>query len=105
MRILFLTPQLPYPPDKGTRIRNFGMIKELAQRHDVGVISFAEPGDEDARAKLEAHCRVLGLFPRPERSRMARAWRTVIDPIPDLARRLESRTLSARGSGALADER
>jgi len=40
MRILFLTPQLPYPPQKGTALRNWGLISGLAERHEVAVLSF-----------------------------------------------------------------
>jgi glycosyltransferase involved in cell wall biosynthesis len=99
-----LTPQLPYPPDKGTRIRNFGLVKELGRRHEVGVISFAEPADEAARPGLEAYCRVLGLFSRPRRGRLGRAVRTAVDPVPDLARRLESVALTARVAEVLSSE-
>ena len=75
MRILLLTPQLPYPPDKGTRIRNWGLIKELTRRHEVGVFSFAEPGDAAAREELARHCRVLGLFETPHRGKVGRICR------------------------------
>ena len=53
MRLLFLTPQLPYPADKGTRIRNFGLIKQLGARHDLAVLSFGDPDDRrrDRRAR------------------------------------------------------
>src|SRR5262245_66129802 len=80
MRLLFLTPQLPYPPDKGTRIRNFGLIKELATRHDLTVLSFGDPDDRAAVAALERHCRVLAVVPAPTRGRLGRAARTLVDP-------------------------
>ena len=35
MQLLFLTPQLPFPPRQGTTIRNFNLIRHLAQRHTV----------------------------------------------------------------------
>jgi hypothetical protein len=40
-RILLLTPQLPYPPQQGTSLRNFHLLRALAQRHDVTLLSFA----------------------------------------------------------------
>jgi polysaccharide biosynthesis protein PslH len=43
MKILFLTPQPPYPPQKGTAMRNWGLVSNLAERHEVGVLSFASP--------------------------------------------------------------
>src|SRR5262245_1350518 len=105
MRLLFLTPQLPYPPDKGTRIRNFGLIKELATRHDLAVLSFGDPDDRAAIAALERHCRVLGVVPPPRRGRLIRAARALLDPTPDLARRLWSPEYAGRLAEALARER
>ncbi len=40
MKILFLTPTLPYPPSDGARIRNFNLMKQLALVHEVSLISF-----------------------------------------------------------------
>ena len=78
MRLLFLTPQLPYPADKGTRIRNFGLIKRLAAGHDLAVISFGDPDDRAAIAALERYCRVLAVVPPPARGRLGRAVRTLL---------------------------
>ena len=39
MRIAFLTPYLPYPPDTGGKIRTFHILKELASHHEVHVIT------------------------------------------------------------------
>jgi len=40
MKILFLTPQIPYPPRQGAALRNWGLISGLAHRHDVAILSF-----------------------------------------------------------------
>ncbi|MGZ7212478.1 hypothetical protein ACXWOF_10125, partial [Streptococcus pyogenes] len=45
MRLLFLTPQLPYPPRQGTTIRNYGLIAHLARRHTIDLITFLAPGE------------------------------------------------------------
>ena len=39
MRILFLTPQFPYPPHKGTTLRNYNLIAGLAPRHEIDLLS------------------------------------------------------------------
>ena len=44
MNLLFLTPQLPYPPHSGTALRNWGIIRELARRHEITLLTFAGPG-------------------------------------------------------------
>lgn len=102
MRILFLTPQLPFPADKGTRIRNFGLVKQLARRHEVGVISFGDPDDRASIDALSAYARVLAVVQPPTRGRAERAARAVLDPMPDLARRLGASALTAQVEAALA---
>ncbi len=42
MRILFLSRWYPYPPDNGSKVRIFNIIKYLARSHDITLISFAE---------------------------------------------------------------
>ena len=40
MNILILTPQLPYPPHQGTSLRNFHIIKGLAEQHTITLLSY-----------------------------------------------------------------
>lgn len=35
MRVLFLAHRIPYPPNKGDKIRSFHILKRLAERHEV----------------------------------------------------------------------
>lgn len=35
MRILFLAHRIPYPPDKGDKIRSYHVLRSLARRHEV----------------------------------------------------------------------
>lgn len=48
-RVLLLTHRLPYPPDRGDRIRSFHMLRSLLQGCDVSLACFAEP-DVDPRS-------------------------------------------------------
>ena len=41
LRILFLSTWFPYPPDNGSRIRVYYLLKALKQTHRVKLISFA----------------------------------------------------------------
>lgn len=90
MRILFLTPQLPYPPRQGTSIRNFNLIANLAQRHTVDLLSFRAPGDADQPpGPLAALCGRIATRPQPNRSLRRRLRDTLLSPLPDMALRLE----------------
>lgn len=101
MNLLFLTPQLPYPPQQGTTIRNWGLIKHLAARHSVTLLSFAEAGQAVAPELLAACERVL-TAPAPQRTR-AQRLHTLLSPHADLARRLWSPDFAHQLSSLLRD--
>ena len=45
--LLFLTHRLPYPPDKGDKVRSFHLLEHLVARHRVFLGSFIDdPADE-----------------------------------------------------------
>jgi len=50
MRILCLTSRLPYPPDRGDRLRAFHLIEQLSQKHELTLISFI--ADESERSHV-----------------------------------------------------
>jgi len=81
-QVLFLTPILPYPLDSGAKARAYYVLRQLAQRHDVTLISFVRPGDPpEAAPHLRRHCsQVVGvpLKRSPGRTAWAdlRAWLT-----------------------------
>ncbi len=43
--ILFLAHRVPFPPDRGDRIRSFHVLKHLAGRARVHLVAFADPGE------------------------------------------------------------
>jgi polysaccharide biosynthesis protein PslH len=51
LRILFLTHRLPYRPDRGDRIRAYHMLRILAQRSEVHVVSLVHDDAEAAHAR------------------------------------------------------
>jgi glycosyltransferase involved in cell wall biosynthesis len=90
-RILFLTPQLPYPPQQGTAIRNFNLLARLAQHHVIDLLTFLQPGDEmSPDSPLHSLCRTIVTAPVPQRTLSQRLRATLTSPLPDMALRLES---------------
>jgi sugar transferase (PEP-CTERM/EpsH1 system associated) len=90
MNILVLTPQLPYPPHQGTTIRNFNLIRHLAPRHHITLLSFGTPDELANAAPLRELCQRIEIAPYPTRSLAQRAITTLTSPLPDMALRLES---------------
>ena len=67
MRILCLTSRLPYPPDRGDRLRAFHIIEHLAVRHELTLGSFiADEAEREHLPALRAFCQdvhVLSMSP------------------------------------------
>ncbi|MBV7333097.1 glycosyltransferase [Chloroflexi bacterium TSY] len=100
MKILFITPQLPFPLHQGTTIRNFNLIRYLAHRHEIDLLTFAPSSSASAKLDekralisdnpLKQLCRRIELVEEPERTIGIRALDTLRSRLPDMALRLES---------------
>lgn len=74
MRILFVCHRLPFPPNRGGKIRPFQMIRHLAERHSVTVATLAHSQEEvEQGSKLREHCARLLVEVLPSRVRWGRA--------------------------------
>ena len=63
MRILCLTSRLPYPPNRGDRLRAFNFIKHLSREHELHLASFiAHPGEKAQAEALAPYCREIHLI-------------------------------------------
>ncbi len=58
MRVLFLCHRIPYPPDKGEKIRAFHELRAIAARHEVDLFTLADdPADLAHESELRRYCR------------------------------------------------
>jgi polysaccharide biosynthesis protein PslH len=90
MRLLFLTPQFPYPPHKGTTLRNYNVIAGLAQQHTIDLLSFVDEAAPPQLSPLDQLCRRIATSKMPRRSTPRRAVDTLLSPWPDMGLRLWS---------------
>jgi sugar transferase (PEP-CTERM/EpsH1 system associated) len=65
MRVLFLSGWYPYPPDNGSRIRIFNLIKQLSKEHDITLLSFSRDGEvtEDRLQAMQHYCSTVQAVP------------------------------------------
>jgi sugar transferase (PEP-CTERM/EpsH1 system associated) len=89
VKLLFLTPQLPYPPRQGTALRNWGLIQHLSRQHTITLLSFVEGEVASAPDLLRATVDRAVSLPAPQRTRAARL-RALLAGQADLAGRLVS---------------
>jgi hypothetical protein len=60
VRVLYLCHRIPYPPNKGDKIRAFHQLRAMAARHEVDVFTLADDArDLDYRDALASHCHRL----------------------------------------------
>ncbi len=80
MKILFLTQVLPYPLDAGPKVRQYHMLRWLAARHEVTLVSFVRADD---RPEAVAHLRGIsaGVHAVPLRRSM---WRNAVAGVKGL---------------------
>ncbi len=60
MKILYLVHRLPYPPNKGDKVRSYHLLRHLAARHEVHLGTFIDdPDDEQHLPRVQALCKSL----------------------------------------------
>lgn len=70
-RLLFLVHRMPYPPDKGDKVRSYHLLRQLAAQHRVFVGCFVDDADDEVHVDtLRALC--AGLYVRRLRPAAAR---------------------------------
>lgn len=103
-RILLLTPQWPYPPQQGTSLRNFYVLRALAQRHAVTLLSLAESDQTADPQHLGEWARVRPPVAVPARTTARRLAQLLTTRAPDMALRLRSAALEVALTDLLQQE-
>ena len=68
MKVLMLTPYLPYPPSSGGQVRSYNLIKNLAEKHEITLFSLIKTDEEKKYIpELEKFCYRVEVFKRPEK--------------------------------------
>jgi sugar transferase (PEP-CTERM/EpsH1 system associated) len=79
MKILFVCHRLPYPPNRGGKIRSYNMIGHLSEKHSVVVASLAHTEQELREGEgLKNHCEEVIAEVLPDRSR----WLHAVNALP-----------------------
>lgn len=68
MKILMLTPYLPYPLLSGGQIRTYNLLKKLSQKHQITLFSLIKNEEEKQYVEeLEKYCHKVRVFKRTEK--------------------------------------
>ncbi len=95
LRILYVCHRIPYPPDKGDRIRAYHQIRALAERHRLHLLTLCE-GPPPRLAALEEVCEKVEVFPVSRAGGYARMAAGAARPAPLTLSFFSSRELTLR---------
>lgn len=83
MRILVLSHNTPFPPNKGDKIRAYHMIRGLAQHHEVHLLSLSkDPADVRYLSDLRSVVKTAEIFPLKGLYSKIFALLCVLSPFP-----------------------
>jgi sugar transferase (PEP-CTERM/EpsH1 system associated) len=77
--VLYLTHRVPFPPDKGDRIRNYHLLRAMARRAPVWLGSLAdEPVPPETLVELKKLCAGIAIVPVGKLGRWLRAGASLL---------------------------
>ncbi len=83
MKILFITPRLPFPPIKGDKLRAFYQLKFLSKKHEITLVSFVESKEETKFSReLKKYCCEIHLVRLTKAESCLRAARGIFSGKP-----------------------
>jgi sugar transferase (PEP-CTERM/EpsH1 system associated) len=81
--ILYICHRVPYPPNKGDKIRAFHELRAMARHHHVDLFALADdPTDLVHEAPLRPYCRSVEVVPLAARLARLRALPYLLGPTP-----------------------
>lgn len=67
MKLLMVTPYLPYPPASGGQIRTLNLLKYLSRGNEIVLVAlYKKESDKKYLSYLEPYCKEIHLCKRPE---------------------------------------
>lgn len=86
MKILMLTPYLPYPLLSGGQIRTYNLLKKLSQKHEITLFALIKENSERKHIpELEKYCAKVKVFKRSQKPfTLTNIWRTAFSSFPFL---------------------
>jgi len=86
MKILMLTPYVPYPPASGGQIRTLNLLKYLSKNNDITLIALYKYDETKKYSSyLESYCNRIYLCKRPEKPwQLKTIWKAITSSDPFL---------------------
>lgn len=95
MKILMLTPYLPYPLLSGGQIRSYNLLKKLSKKHEITLFALIKNENEKQYiSELEKYCHKVEVFKRSEKPfTFKNIFKTAFSSFPFLVIRNQAPTI------------
>jgi len=92
MKVLWISPKLPFPPESGDKLRQFNLIKRLSQRTEISLVAFVIKREEEEYVHyLRPYCTHVRTFYSPNLSYARRILAVASHAVPYYVWRYHSR--------------
>jgi sugar transferase (PEP-CTERM/EpsH1 system associated) len=106
MNLLYLCHRIPYPPDKGDKIRSFHQVRSLSEQHAVHLLTFVDdPEDWKHLGTLRGSCRSVDAVFRSRVGAQVRAGLALLSGESLSVASFRSEALQGKVDATLAKER
>jgi polysaccharide biosynthesis protein PslH len=83
VKILFISQRVPYPPNKGDKLRSFNEVKFLSQRHEISLVCLSDNhADLGHVRELEPYCASIDVVYLPKLRSKLRAMLALVSGKP-----------------------
>ncbi|MEI8183367.1 MAG: glycosyltransferase [Desulfomonile sp.] len=83
MKVLWISPKLPYPPESGDKLRQFNLMRHLCSSVDISLVAFMLNQEEECHSEnMRQYCRRVRTFysPNPSYAKRLRSIVTTSTP-------------------------
>lgn len=106
MKVLMLTPYLPFPPTSGGQIRSYNLLKQLYKKHEITLYCYIRHDKERLLIpELEKYCKKVKVFKRRKAWHPFNVLLSGITPYPFLVSIYLSRKFKKAVSEELRNEK
>ncbi|MBI1863084.1 glycosyltransferase family 4 protein [Candidatus Microgenomates bacterium] len=68
MKVLMVTPYVPYPPASGGQIRTYNLLKYLSRKNEITLVALSkDPADSKYLPALKKYCHEIYICRKPEK--------------------------------------
>jgi len=105
MRILMITPYLPYPLHSGGQIRSYNLIKNLSAEHEIILLSFMKQVVPEYISEMKKYCSKVHVISRRKAFSLQNILLAGLTPYPFLVTIYLSQSLKKKIKETLAQKR